>query len=222
MTNITEVEQYDATVSVPDTGEKVIAVSNTSPPPAGEGPIRPALQSLANRLKFLKAWRDRLALGTRSLKALVIDGTGDQAATPTSGTLSVSTASAGAAVPAGTLYRDGMTIAKCVCKADASAFLGTNPYNCLSLQRNGVVGDYRITTKTCPPEYTGLGDGTVVYVPVQVTVFSGNSTTTSVSAYVTKRTSGAGAPVLRIDVLILDVTASPVALVDKDFSLVVG
>lgn len=222
MTNITEVEQYDAAISVPDTGEKVIAVSNTSPPPAGEGPIRPALQSLSNRLKFLKAWRDRLAIGTRSLKALVIDGTGDQAVTPTSGTLVVSTASAGAAVQAGTLYRDGLPIAKAVCKADASAFLGTNPYNCATLQRNGVVGDYRITTKTCPPELAGLGDGTTVYVPVQVTVISGFSNSATISAHVTKQTSGAGAPVLRIDVLILDVTASPVALVDKDFSLVVG
>lgn len=83
MTNITEADTYDATISVPDNGEKVIAVSATDPPPVGEGPVKPAFQRLTNRTKYLWTRLMGALAGTRVFKQLQLDLTataGDAAA----------------------------------------------------------------------------------------------------------------------------------------------
>lgn len=86
LTTLTPVAQWDD-VKVPDNGTKMVAVSATDPPPNDEGPVRQAFQQLVNRTKWI---RDKILDGTRSFKALVIDGTGDQTVAPPAGSLSVS------------------------------------------------------------------------------------------------------------------------------------
>ena len=98
MTNLTETSTYDANISVPDDGEEITAVAAG----AGRGPVRPSLQSLANRAKYLK---DRIAAvlnGTLSFRALVIDGTGAATVAPTDGSLFVSRTVSGTSVPTAT------------------------------------------------------------------------------------------------------------------------
>lgn len=160
MTNLTEVSSYDANISVPDDGEEITAVAAG----AGRGPIRPSLQSLANRAKYL---RDRIAAvlnGTLSVKSLVIDGTGGQTVSPASGTLVLTVDSAGVAVPGGVCYADGMVIAKGVVKSSGTDFWGY-PYNLASVT-NAAAGQYVITTRTCPLRFAGLVDDATVHVPV--------------------------------------------------------
>jgi len=86
LTTLTPVSQWDD-VKVPNNGTKMVAVSATDPPPNDEGPVRQAFQQLVNRTKWL---RDKILAGTRTFKALKIDGAGDQEATPPDGSLSVS------------------------------------------------------------------------------------------------------------------------------------
>lgn len=86
LTTLTPVAQWDD-VKVPNNGTKMVAVSATDPPPNDEGPVRQAFQQLVNRTKWI---RDKILDGTRSFKALVIDGTGDQTVAPPAGSLSVS------------------------------------------------------------------------------------------------------------------------------------
>ena len=95
MTNLTESSTYDASISVPDDGEEITAVASGS----GRGPIRPSLQSLANRAKYLK---DRIAAvlnGTLSFRALVVDGTGAATVAPSAGSIYASRTVSGTSVP---------------------------------------------------------------------------------------------------------------------------
>jgi len=83
MMNITDADTFDATVSVPDNGEQVIAVSVSDPPPAGEGPVRPAFQKLTNRTRYLYTRLMGALASTRVFKQLAVDLTataGDAAA----------------------------------------------------------------------------------------------------------------------------------------------
>lgn len=73
MTDITEVDTFNSIVNVPDNGETVIAVSNTDPPPAGEGPVRPGFQKLANRTRYLLNRLAETWAGTRVFKQLSLN-----------------------------------------------------------------------------------------------------------------------------------------------------
>ena len=163
MTNLTDVINYDPTIAVPDNGEKVIAVSAVSPPPAGEGPIRPSLQSLANRTAWIRDRLNKLIAGTLSVYGLVVDGVGSGGAvvTPVPGAVSVAKTASSTTLPTstiapGTLTKAAPAIAWCGVKFAAAApfapILDTaaGAYNIASIDRTaggGAAGDITITLK---------------------------------------------------------------------------
>mgnify|MGYP000172651362 FL=1 len=195
MTNLTDVSTYNAAIIAPDDGEEITAVANGT----GQGPIRPALQRLANRTLWLKDRITSVLNGVLSFKALVVNGTGGGAVTPTDGSLLVSGDSTltgdvevggtflaagtyascrkliitidseGAAVAEGSMTKDLMPFAVAYVQANGTIARNVNVAAHPSSPKPGT-GLYRFVTKVCPGSCTGLSDGTEAPIVLQCAI----------------------------------------------------
>lgn len=195
LTTLVPVASYDD-VRVPNNGTKVVAVSATDPPPNDEGPVRPAFQALANRIKWL---RDKILAGVRSFKALKIDGTGDLLVAPADGSLYVSGASSlvgDVEIGGGlTVISTGVTTRKFIMTTDSGGLAvpygvlvqDLSPFGVASAASDGTLlhhaniaphpstpkpstGRYTLILQTCPPSCTGLSDGDPAPITLLVSV----------------------------------------------------
>jgi len=157
---------------------------------------------------FLNALQDAqiaFASGTQSIKALVVDGVGGVASTPTAGwiygkVLRVTQALGTGTAAAGDLYPELVPYALASING-GNAGGAVDPtlvqkVNVASVARiGGAAGQYRLVTKGCPARLAGLADGTAVY-PVVVATTHGSSQAVRVDC--TKESSG-GSQYLKID-----------------------
>jgi hypothetical protein len=155
--NLTDVATYTTPVSVPDDGDDITATRAN----AGDGPVNPAFQALANRTAYEKGITDALQAGTLSVKSLTVDGTGGQTVSPPTGALTITTNSSGA-YGDGELWKNTILFAKCKLPSALGTVGGFhNGANVDTLVRTGT-GIYQVTTLGCPAAYTGLADNTEV------------------------------------------------------------
>ena len=201
MTNLTDVINYDPAVAVPDNGEKVIAVSAVSPPPAGEGPIRPALQSLANRAAYLRDRVNKMLAGTLSRYGIVVDGVGAATVTPVQGAVSVSKTGATTTLPAttidpGVIAKGAVPVAWCGVRVDTGTPIvdpKAGAYNIASISRTAggfAAGDFEITLNTslsliCPMVCPSLN-----YAASQVIARAGSTGTNKIWVYTANTIAG--------------------------------
>lgn len=149
---------------------------------------------------FLHALQDavsKIYLGTQTVKALVIDGTGGSAATPNAGALSVSRVTSGASAPtsaaaAGELTKNLVPLGWARVKADGTFERGDNVF---AVQRSAT-GIYLVTFNVTCADATKLC--ATVSTAKTLTLITGSETTSGGKAAVNVTTYDASSPAVGI------------------------
>lgn len=178
---------------------------------------------------FLNSVQDKIVgiyTGGLTLKAVTVDGTGANSATPTAGWISASVGVVAAVLKAtqamgttsgatGVLYAELVPFAAGKIKgSDGSVLLGRNV---ASVTRTGA-GYYQVTLRSCPAAYSALADNTAVDVPILVTYAHSSSLVEAVpTALNCKKITSGGNAALYFEIYLSDGAAG----VDRNVSFLV-